>query len=490
MNPSDLSSKALLDLNEVRIDPAWAMRVPSTLALRRQVIAFSFVDEHVCIAHAKPLDSACMGALQKHLKKPLRLFQAEPDSLRETLKRIYSNQASTQVRSTTEEGETAVALCDELLNAAMMQQASDLHLDPGPNETLIRLRVDGVLHDYRPLPAAAHAGMISRFKVLANMDIAERRAPQDGRFRFETGDNRIIDIRVASLPTRHGERMTLRFLASQTESLTLERLGMEASDLERFNESILRPHGMILITGPTGSGKSTTLYAGLRRLISQGSYNVITIEDPIEYEMERVGQVEVDSSDKVSFSKALRSVLRHDPDIVMIGEIRDHETADVAIKSALTGHLVMSTVHTNSAASAITRLADMQIDRFLIAATIRMAVAQRLVRKLCRHCRKPRPLTEAEAIALGHPDAAGSEVFDAGGCHFCANHGYVGRLGLFEMLVIDQELSRMISSGADEATLTEAATERGMRRLTEDGLQKLLEGKTSVKEVLAGVSSW
>ncbi|MEL7338811.1 MAG: GspE/PulE family protein, partial [Planctomycetota bacterium] len=315
-----------------------------------------------------------------------------------------------------------------------MQGASDLHIDPAETETLVRIRVDGDLRDYRPIPASIHTAMISRFKVLAGMDIAEKRAPQDGRFRREGNDGGQIDIRVASLPTRHGERMTLRFLAAQTESLTLERLGMAPTALDQFAHAIGRPHGMILITGPTGSGKSTTLYAGLRKLVAEGSFNIITIEDPIEYEMERVGQVEVDSADKVSFSKALRSVLRHDPDIVMVGEIRDGETADVAIKAALTGHLVLSTIHTNNAASAVTRLADMGVDRFLVAATLRLAVAQRLVRRLCRHCRKARPLEEAEAIALGHPDRAGATVYDAAGCHFCADRGYVGRLGVFELL--------------------------------------------------------
>ncbi|MEM6473063.1 MAG: GspE/PulE family protein, partial [Planctomycetota bacterium] len=345
----------LLDLTEVKVDPAWALRVPSALALRRQVLAFAVVDDQVCIAHAKPLDSGCTAALKKHLGLPLRTFLADPKSLKETLARLYTLRDEPANRMPGgDESESAVSLCDELLSAAMMQQASDLHIDPSETDTLIRIRVDGDLGDYRPIPSSMHSPMISRFKVLAGMDIAEKRAPQDGRFRREGKDGQHIDIRVASLPTRYGERMTLRFLAAQTESLTLGKLGMEDSDLDRFSHAISRPHGMILITGPTGSGKSTTLYAGLRKLVAEGSFNVITIEDPIEYEMERVAQVEVDSADKVSFSKALRSVLRHDPDIVMIGEIRDAETADVAIKAALTGHLVLSTIHTNNAASAVT----------------------------------------------------------------------------------------------------------------------------------------
>ncbi len=477
-----------LDLTEVKVDPAWAMRVPGSLAVRRQVLAFAKVGDEVCVAHSKPLDSGCLAALKKHLRHSLKLFLAEPESLRETLSRLYSLRED--AKPDADDGESAVALCDELMNAALMLQASDLHIDPQQHDVLIRIRADGDLRDYRPIPLAMLSSMISRFKVLAGMDIAEKRAPQDGRFRREVAGGKHIDIRVASMPTRHGERMTLRFLAAQTESLTMERLGMSDRDLQQFNAAIERPHGLILITGPTGSGKSTTLYAGLRRLVTGGSYNIITIEDPIEYEMERVGQVEVDTADKVSFSKALRSVLRHDPDIVMIGEIRDGETADVAIKAALTGHLVLSTVHTNSAASAVTRLADMGVDRFLIAATLRLCVAQRLVRRLCRQCRKPRPLTEAEARMLNQPGQAGVTVYDAGGCHLCAARGYVGRLGVFELLAMDEELSQLVAAGADEVKLMQTAQKNGANRLSDDGFQKLLDGRTSPDELLSAVSLW
>ncbi len=495
MSPTNSSTQTpsmeRLDLSEVKVDPAWAMRVPSALALRRQVLAFAKVDGHICVAHARPIDTACAATLKKHLQLPLKTFLAEPNSLKEVISRLYSLRDDTTTRTANgEESESAVSLCDELLSAAMMQQASDLHIDPAESETLVRIRVDGDLRDYRPIPAAVHNAMVSRFKVLAGMDIAERRASQDGRFRQETGDGRHIDIRVASLPTRHGERMTLRFLAAETETLTLERLGMSVGDLERFSHAISRPHGMVLITGPTGSGKSTTLYAGLRRLVAGKACNVITIEDPIEYEMERVGQVEVDSADKVSFSKALRSVLRHDPDIVMIGEIRDAETADVAIKAALTGHLVLSTIHTNNAASAVTRLVDMGVDRFLIAATLRLSVAQRLVRRLCAKCRLRRPLTEAEAITLGQSQVAGRPVYDAVGCHYCADRGYTGRLGIFELLSMDQKLSSLIAAGSDEPALVSSARDAGMQCLSDDGLQKLFDGVTSPTELLSAVTLW
>jgi type II secretory ATPase GspE/PulE/Tfp pilus assembly ATPase PilB-like protein len=351
--------------------------------------------------------------------------------------------------------------------------------------------VDGVLENYRRLPVALQNVIISRFKVLSGLDIAEKRAPQDGGFKHRYGrTGQTVDIRVATLPTKYGERMTLRLLALQTEQLTLERLGMRDSDLGTFHRFLDQPHGMILLTGPTGSGKTTTLYAAIRRLMEREKLNILTVEDPIEYEIRGVAQVEVDTADKVTFVKALRSVLRHDPDVVMIGEIRDGETADVAIKASLTGHLVFSTLHTNSAVSVITRLADMGVDRFLIAATLRLAVAQRLVRQLCPRCRKPRELTVSEAAALNQPALAGQKVFDPGGCIYCAGRGFVGRVGLFELLPLDENWSRRIAEGAEEAELIQRMHASKVATLLEDGIAKLLVGTTSVREVLGAVSIW
>jgi type IV pilus assembly protein PilB len=295
---------------------------------------------------------------------------------------------------------------------------------------------------------------------------------------------------MATLPTKYGERMTIRLLALQTEALTLERLGMSEKDLDCFNHYLERPHGMVLLTGPTGSGKTTTLYAAVRRLMERENLNILTVEDPIEYEIKGVAQVEVDSADKVTFVKALRSLLRHDPDVVMIGEIRDAETADVAIKASLTGHLVFSTLHTNSAVSVITRLADMGVDRFLIAATLRLAVAQRLVRQLCPRCRKPRDLTVKEAAALSQPNLAGQRVYEPGGCIYCSGRGFVGRIGLFELLSLDEDWARLITRGAEEADLIERMRQDRATTLLEDGVLKLLAGVTSPREVLGAVSAW
>jgi general secretion pathway protein E len=490
----------LLDMDTIRVDPAWAMKVPPALALRRQVLPFASVGGRVYVACIDPADRSTLEAVERSVRQPICARAAEPHSLRRALDRVFGAGATAGAQSgmrvrvdpaAETDGEGAVGACDELLHAAIVRQASDIHIDPSEKETLVRLRVDGLLEKSRTLPNSVYSGVVSRFKVLGGMDIAEKRAPQDGRFTHTFGPTgQKIDVRLATLPTKYGERMTVRLLALQTESLTLERLGMRAGDLATFAQAIGRPHGLILLTGPTGSGKSTTLYAALRRIIAKSPQNVITIEDPIEYEIAGVAQVEVDAADKVSFNKALRSVLRHDPDVLMIGEIRDGETADVAMKASLTGHLVFSTLHTNSAASALTRLADMGLDRFLIAATLRLAVAQRLVRRLCAHCRRPRPLAEAEALALGFPEAAGAMVYDAGGCMYCADRGYVGRLGLFELLPFDEAMARLVAEGAGEGEIVREARRRSVPRLVDDALEKLTAGVTTVKEVLEAVTIW
>ncbi len=493
-----------LDLDQVRVDPSCALKIAASLALRRQVLPFAVVEGHVYVACLNPDDRSALQAVERAVQLPVRPQRAEPESLRRALDRLFGDGSApapaagtprsarpADRRRSEAESEDAVALCDDLLRSAAVRQASDIHIDPSKDGVRVRFRVDGALEDYRRLPLAAQSSMVSRLKVLAGMDIAEKRAPQDGRFTWSTGSGgHAVDIRAATLPTKYGERMTLRLLALQTESLTLERLGMARKDLACFSEAIQKPHGLVLLSGPTGSGKSTTLYAAIRRLIGQRELNVVTIEDPIEYDIAGVAQVEVDSADKVSFTKALRSVLRHDPDVVMIGEIRDGETADVAIKSALTGHLVFSTLHTNSAASAVTRLIDMGVARYLVAATLRLVVAQRLVRRACSHCREPRELSLEEATLLGNPTVAGRTVYEPRGCMYCANKGFVGRLGLFEMMPADAAFSRLIAGGAEEGDLVEEMRRRGGARLVDDAMEKLATGDTTVADVLRAVTVW
>ena len=493
-----------LDMDLVKVDPNWALRIPTNLATRRKLLPFTIVDGMVQVACQNPDDVQGLQAVERYVESPVVANLAEPDSLERAIKRIFqgptywTRNAGAPIRSgigpmtagAEPDAEDVVALGDELFHAARIRNATDIHIDPTSGETRIRLRVDGVLEDYRQLPQAIHGALISRLKILGGMDIAERRAPQDGRFTLQGDDDHEIDIRTATLPTKHGERMTLRLLATQTGRLTLEKLGMDPAAAVAFEESIAKPHGLILLTGPTGCGKSTTLYAALRHLISRRSLNIVTIEDPVEYVIDGIAQVEVDSADKVSFNRALRSVLRHDPDVLMIGEIRDEETASVALKAALTGHLVFSTLHTNSAINSITRLIDMGIQPYLVGATIRLVVAQRLVRRICSQCRFATELTKEQAGWLGQPEAAGMTVFESTGCKYCAGRGFVGRVGIFEMIQSDQELARLISTKADESVLMEYVRSNGVVRLTDDALEKLKRGETTVREVATVVTHW
>jgi type IV pilus assembly protein PilB len=502
--PADADCIGLLNMDKVKVDPAVAFKLPAQLALRRQVLPFAISDGHVHVACCNIHDVAALHAVEKFVAAPVRGEAAEPDSLKRALDRVYadfqgspapggphkSRSIDLRTKGALQPDDT-VAIGEETLHAAILRQASDIHLDPDGDGALVRFRVDGVLEVYRRLPLVLHNGIVSRFKVLCGMDIAEKRAPQDGGFKHSFGRAaQKIDIRVATLPTKFGERMTLRLLALQTEHLTLERLGMRDDDLQCFHRFLDQPHGMILLTGPTGSGKTTTLYAAIRRLIDREALNILTVEDPVEYEIKGVAQAEVDAADKVTFVKALRSLLRHDPDVIMIGEIRDMETADVAIKAALTGHLVLSTLHTNSALSVITRLADMGVDRFLIAATLRLAAAQRLVRQLCARCRKSRPMTVGEAAALQRPELAGRDVFDPAGCLYCAHRGFAGRVGLFELLPLDEEWARLVAAGADDAALLQRLRDQKLGTLFQDGIAKVLAGTTSVRETLSAITVW
>jgi general secretion pathway protein E len=481
----ELAKEELLDLDYVRIDASVALSVPETLAIRRRVLLFGRDERNAYAAVGDPNDQVALEALERIAGVPVIAQRAEPASLDRALSRIFHRRTETR-------SDDAIRIVEEILHAALLEQASDVHFESAETHLGVRFRVDGVLEPHREISLQQAASVMNRVKVQSGMDIAERRVPQDGRFTYTAGTGagkRSVDVRVAVMPTKFGERATLRLLALRAEVLTLLRLGMNAQDLARFRAAVNADHGLVLLTGPTGSGKSTTLYAALSEL-DLATQNVLTIEDPIEYDLPGASQIEVDQGDRVSFARALRSMLRHDPDVIMIGEIRDAETADVAVKASLTGHLVLSTLHTNSALSSVTRLVDMGVPAYLVAATLRSAVAQRLVRRLCTHCSTTRALLLNEAIALGDASAAGQTVRVKSGCAYCKRSGYAGRVGLFESFAPDQDMSARIAAGANEIELAHAARALGASSLRDDARAKVLSGVTSVDEALRAMEVW
>ena len=371
-----------------------------------------------------------------------------------------------------------------MLQHAFESRASDIHVEPKRDDSLIRFRIDGVLHDIQKMPKIVHAAVTSRIKTMSRLDIAEKRRPQDGRVKMNRG-GREVELRVSTLPVAFGEKLVMRIFDPQVVMQDLAGLGFYPDELQTFNDFISRPHGVVLVTGPTGSGKTTTLYSALKTICTR-EINVTTIEDPIEMVYPDFNQTEVQLKVGITFAAALRHILRQDPDVIMVGEIRDAETAQYAIQAALTGHLVFSTLHTNDASSSISRLADLGIERFLISSTLIGAMAQRLVRKICPHCATERFL-EADEVAtlrLAVPAGKRVKVKEGEGCFECRNTGYLGRTGIFEMMPLDDGIKNLIVSGADAPEIKREAAKNGMRTLRQSALRKLAEGITTFEEVV------
>ena len=374
-----------------------------------------------------------------------------------------------------------IRLINALFTQALRDGASDIHIEPFETRSVVRLRIDGTLHDLIEPARALHGAIVSRVKIMAQLDIAEKRLPQDGRITLRVA-GKPIDVRVSTIPTGHGERVVLRLLDKQAGRLDLSRLGMDDATLAHMDRLIRAPHGIVLVTGPTGSGKTTTLYAALSRLDPK-ALNIMTVEDPIEYDLDGISQTPINTRIEMSFARALRTILRQDPDVVMIGEIRDLETAQIAVQASLTGHLVFATLHTNDAVSAVTRLVDMGVEPFLLASSLIGVAAQRLVRRLCLECRKPFAAKRAQLKALGFAPTQGT-FYTAQGCSACNHSGYRGRTGIYELLTIDDGLRRLIHDRASEQGLREHAVAQGMRSLRDDGMRWAAQGAISLEEVV------
>ncbi|MFH1604808.1 MAG: type II secretion system ATPase GspE, partial [Pseudomonadota bacterium] len=374
-----------------------------------------------------------------------------------------------------------IRLINALFTQALREGASDIHIEPFEARSVVRLRIDGTLRDLIEPARALHGAIVSRVKIMAQLDIAEKRLPQDGRITLRVG-GKPIDVRVSTIPTGHGERVVLRLLEKQAGRLDLSKLGMDEATLAQMDRLIREPHGIVLMTGPTGSGKTTTLYAALSRLDPK-ALNIMTVEDPIEYDLDGISQTQINTRIEMSFARALRTILRQDPDVVMIGEIRDLETAQIAVQASLTGHLVFATLHTNDAVAAVTRLVDMGVEPFLLASSLIGVGAQRLVRRLCLECRKPFAADAAQLKSLGFAPTAGT-FYTAHGCPACKHSGHRGRTGIYELLTLDDGLRRLIHDRASEQVLRDNAIGHGMRSLRDDGMRWAAQGAISLEEVV------
>ncbi len=489
----------------------WEMveKIPISYAKRFLVLPMEDLGpDGVAVATANPLDTFALEDIRMRIGREVQPRVAKREVVLGAINKVYERRSGAeQVMDEVAEGDSSeyhtleeevvdlidatdeapiIRLVNSILFQAVKEKASDIHFEPFERHLSVRFRVDGVLREIIKAPKQFQNHILSRVKVMAGLDIAEKRLPQDGRIRIKIA-GKDIDIRVSTIPTSFGERAVLRLLERAAVLLDLADLGFEPDHLEKMNALIERPHGIILVTGPTGSGKTTTLYAALSK-INRPDLNILTVEDPVEYQLPGIGQMQVNPKIDLTFASGLRAFLRQDPDVIMVGEIRDVETADIAIQASLTGHLVLSTIHTNDAAGAFTRLLDMGVEPFLVASTLLAALAQRLVRRLCVHCRVPYEPTAAELERIGidpnDPRLTNATFYRPGGCQHCMNTGYSGRTGIYELLEVDDTIRQLVLQRADASTIKKAAVAKGMATLRMDGIAKVLDGRTSIEEVL------
>ena len=498
-----------VDLSEYPVDAAAARLVSDSLARRYLALPIGWLEGRLILAMADPSNVFAIDDIRTVTGAELRIAVATKHSIVEAIgkyHRVMSDaedvsaeaantfQAETDLSAVREVNEESpiVKLVNLLISQAIADRASDIHIEPAEKDLRVRFRIDGVLHEVMRPPKNIQSGIVSRLKVMADINIAERRIPQDGRINTVIG-GRDVDLRVATLPTVHGEKVVMRVLDKSTALLRLSDLGFLPENMTRYEESYRKPYGTILVTGPTGSGKSTTLYATLN-IVNDETKNVITVEDPVEYQLPGINQVQVNAKAGLTFAAALRSILRSDPDVVLLGEIRDRETAVIAIEAALTGHLVLSTLHTNDAASTPSRLVEMGVEPFLVGSAIDCIVAQRLARRLCQRCKQAyRPeLSELTAIGwdferLGGTEA-GFEIFRAQGCGACGGTGFYGRFAIHEVLQVSEEVERLIVERGHTDEIRKIAIGQGMLTLRQAGMVQVAHGMTSIEEILRVIS--
>jgi general secretion pathway protein E len=491
--------------------PLFHDRLKPKFLRRVRALPIAAGDGRATLAMADPLDVFTRNAIGAALGRSVTVAVAVPIELEAALERLYAelgegSEADEVLNDLVADAEPAeedaerlkdlaseapvIRLVNQLIARAVETHASDVHLEPFPDRLRIRYRYDGVLHEVEPPPARLQAAVISRIKIMARLDIAERRLPQDGRIKLTVRGHE-IDFRVSSIPSLHGEKVVLRILDRTAVEFDYAKLGLPSDIREGIERALDLPNGMVLVTGPTGSGKTTTLYTGLLKL-NTVARNVVTVEDPIEYQLTGINQIQVKPQIGLNFANLLRSILRQDPDVIMIGEIRDLETVQIAVQAALTGHLVLSTIHTNSAAATMTRLRDMGLEDYLMTATLKAVLAQRLVRRLCPVCKTPDPAPSALIERLGLERLAAAEaitLFHPKGCPACRGTGYRGRRAIAELLVPNRAIDRLIFEGADDSAIERTAVEQGMRPIFDNGLFAVIEGDTTIEEVVRCIRS-
>jgi len=490
-----------VDLVGYPIDAAATAKIPVALSRRHRVLGISIDDDEIVVAVADPGDVLALDdvraatglsvrpvvAARDELIKALDRFQRSENDLDDVAASLVSDSSPSLTNMLDSVGEEApiVRFVNSIIEQAIENRASDLHLEPTEDDLRVRFRIDGVLHEIDTVPRAVQSALISRLKIMSGVDITERRVPQNGRITVEL-NGRQVDLRAATLPTVWGEKIVLRVLDTGGIDLELRRMSFSEKNYQRFSSSFVKPHGMVLVTGPTGSGKSTTLYATLNE-ISKPEINIITVEDPVEYRLPGVNQVQVNHKAGLTFAAVLPAILRSDPDVVLIGEIRDRVTAQLAVEASLTGHLVLSTLHTNDAPSAVTRLVEMGIEPFLVGSSLDCVMAQRLARRLCQWCREPYVPTEPELEAARWPfEAIGTpeQMWRAVGCRSCAGTGYRGRIALHEVMPVSEEIERLAVERSSAHDIQKVALSEGMDMLRTDGLRKAAAGDTTLAEVL------
>jgi len=497
-----------INLSHFEIDPAVIKLVPAEVAQKHQVIPINRTGSVLTVAMSDPSNIFAIDDIKFMTGFKVETVVASETSIKNAINRYYDSAGLVQdiMRTFDDREVSQVGEGDEEVNVADLQRAtedapvvklvnlvltdaikkgaSDIHIEPYEKVFRVRYRIDGVLYEVMSPPMKLRAALTSRVKIMAQLDISERRLPQDGRIKIKMA-GREMDYRVSTLPTLFGEKVVLRLLDKSTLQLDMTKLGFESKSLADFEAAITAPYGMVLVTGPTGSGKTTTLYSALNRINSPET-NIMTAEDPVEFNLPGINQVQMKAEIGLNFAAALRSFLRQDPDIIMVGEVRDYETAEIAIKAALTGHLVLSTLHTNDAPSSVSRLLNMGVEPFLVAASTNLILAQRLVRKVCKDCKEEVQVPPSVLTSLGFsPEEAKSIVcYHGKGCNNCSDTGYRGRVALYEVMVINEDMKKLILDGASTIELREAAHRNGMLTLRESGLQKLREGITSLEEVM------